>query len=283
MKKNYISIFLMVIVFLVFFTLSGLANFIKVTTEVANINMMPNSESEIVGKALEGDIFKCLNDKDEWIEIEMFSSDSRYIHSSLVKVLTGGVSAPFSNDICPKLMERVEEAKKGSLTESDVKSQNVLFDRYVLDIFHEFELQPVLYLIAVNRCIEGSGSKIGQRPTVEPKKETNESTIKTEIKESVKDDSPWYPIVRWQGKSIKNTETFHIPINEWRISWKTEPGKYGDMNFQIYVYKPPSELPNVVANVIGYDVDSSIMRGAGDYYLTINSGQSYIIIVENKY
>jgi len=55
------------------------------------------------------------------------------------------------------------------------------------------------------------------------------------------------------------------------------------MNFQIYVYKPPSELPNVVANVIGYDVDSSIMRGAGDYYLTINSGQSYIIIVENKY
>jgi len=179
MKKNYISIFLMVIVFLVFFTLSGLANFIKVTTEVANISMMPNSESEIVGKALEGDIFKCLNDKDEWIEIEMFSSDSRYIHSSLVKVLTGGVSAPFSNDICPKLIERLEEAKEESLTESDVKSQNVLFDRYVLDIFHEFELQPVLYLIAVNRCIEGSGSKIGQRPTVSPK----ESEISKEKEE----------------------------------------------------------------------------------------------------
>jgi len=29
-------------------------------------------------------------------------------------------------------------------------------------------------------------------------------------------------------------------------------------------------------------VDSSIMRGAGDYYLTINSAQSYLIVVEAK-
>jgi hypothetical protein len=108
------------------------------------------------------------------------------------------------------------------------------------------------------------------------------------VEEKQKDDEisirkGWYEIARWQGKSIKNTETFHIPTNEWRISWKTEPGEYGDMNFQIYVYDTANNFPQVAANVIGYDMDSSIMRGAGDYYLTINSAQPYIIIVEAKY
>lgn len=105
----------------------------------------------------------------------------------------------------------------------------------------------------------------------------------TKSQEISTDTSPWYKISQWQGKSIKNTETFHIPTSEWRISWKTEPGEYGDMNFQIYVYEPPSELPDVVANVIGRDTDSSIMRGAGDYYLTINSAQQYEVIIDAKY
>lgn len=55
------------------------------------------------------------------------------------------------------------------------------------------------------------------------------------------------------------------------------------MNFQIYVYEASSSFPEVLANVIGYNVDSSIMRGAGDYYLKINSGQPYRIIVEAKH
>jgi hypothetical protein len=97
------------------------------------------------------------------------------------------------------------------------------------------------------------------------------------------DTSLWYIISRWQGKSTKNTETFRIPTNEWRISWNTEPGEYGDMNFIISAYKPPSNLPDVVANVIGRDRDSSIMRGAGDYYLSINTAQQYEIVVEAKY
>jgi hypothetical protein len=282
MKKLY-NTFLLITLFIIIFTISVSAQFVRVISDFVNIRVAPNSDSEIVGKAVKGDIFKYMNDNGEWIEIEIFSDDPRYVHKSLVKVLTGGISAPFSNDICPKLTERLEEAKEGSLTESDVKSQNVLFDRYVLDIFHEFKLQPVIYLIAVNRCIEGPESKTGQRPTVEKEKLNNESKEKTETKEQVENSSPWYEIAQWQGKSIKNTETFHVPSYEWRISWKTEPGKYGDMNFQIYVYEISSSIPQIVANVIGYDMDSSIMRGAGDYYLTINSAQPYRIIVEAKY
>lgn len=93
----------------------------------------------------------------------------------------------------------------------------------------------------------------------------------------------WREVVRWEGKSIKNTETFHIPANEWRISWDTKPGEYGDMNFQIFIYTASGDLKGVAANVIGADKDSTIMRGAGDYYLTINTAQPYVIVIEAKH
>ena len=93
----------------------------------------------------------------------------------------------------------------------------------------------------------------------------------------------WHEIARWEGKGLKNTETFHIPSNEWRISWDTMPGEYGEMNFQIYVHNATGSLADVAANVIGEDADSSIMRGAGDYYLTINTAQPYVILVEARY
>jgi len=92
----------------------------------------------------------------------------------------------------------------------------------------------------------------------------------------------WYKVVQWRGKSIKDTETFNISSREWRISWETNPGEYGDMNFQIYVYKSNGDLVSVAANVIGYDKDSTIIRGAGSYYLTINTGQPYSIVVEER-
>ena len=88
-------------------------------------------------------------------------------------------------------------------------------------------------------------------------------------------------IATWKGQATKNTETFHVPTDEWRISWDTEPGVYGDMNFQIWGYKSDGTPHGtfVVANVIGEDIDSSVMRGAGNYYLTINTGQPYEVTV----
>lgn len=283
MKKLY-NTFLLLTLFIIIFTISVSAQFVRVISDFVNIRVTPNPDSKIVGEAFKDDIFRYINEENDWIEIDMFSGVPRYIPRSLVKVLTLGVSTPFSDDVCSELMERLEGVRERSLTESDVKSQNVYFDRYVLDIFHEFNLQPVVYQIAVNRCIEGPESKIGHRPTVEEEKVSYEYVEKKGEKKIVTDDSPWYEIAQWQGKSIKNTEAFHIPSNEWRISWKTEPGEYGDMNFQIYIYKNLSSIPiELVANVIGYDVDSSIMRAAGDYYLKIISGQPYRIIVEAKH
>lgn len=89
-------------------------------------------------------------------------------------------------------------------------------------------------------------------------------------------------IATWEGESIKNTETFHVPTDEWKISWDTKPGKFGDMNFIITVYKAgETQIPvSVAANVIGANNESTVIRGAGDYYLAINTGQPYKITVE---
>ncbi len=92
----------------------------------------------------------------------------------------------------------------------------------------------------------------------------------------------WREVKRFSGQSIKDTESFRISGREWRISWETKPGEYGDMNFQIYVYNSAGEIVGVAANVVGYDKDFSIQRGAGNYYFTINTAQPYTIIVEEK-
>jgi len=88
----------------------------------------------------------------------------------------------------------------------------------------------------------------------------------------------WQTIKSWQGKSTKNTETFNISGNEWRICWDTR----GDGIFSITVYTSDGEMVDLAANVQGNDSDCSIMRGAGAYYLSINTTQTYTIQVQVK-
>jgi len=179
MKKSYIIFFLLTF-FIIIFTFSAFAQFVRVTSEFANIRLMPDPESIIIGKAFENDVFGYEGQENDWIKINMFSGEHRYILHNLVKVINYGISAPFSNDICQSLMKRLEEAEDRSLVESDNRYplsngenmeknseyQRILLDRYILEVFHEFDLQPVIYQIAVTQCIEGSQSKIGQTPTV---------------------------------------------------------------------------------------------------------------------
>lgn len=87
-------------------------------------------------------------------------------------------------------------------------------------------------------------------------------------------------IASWTGSTNKNTETFHVPSGEWKISWVTNPGQSGAMNFIITVYNADGSYKDLAANVIGASTDSTIERGAGDYYLTINTAQPYTITVE---
>jgi len=182
MKKLTIYCILLTF-FIVVITISVSAQFVEVKSEFADIKVrvLPEIESIIVHKALKGDIFKFVSENGNWIEIEMFSGDSRYIHNSQVEILTRGVSAPFSKDVCPKFKERLEKAKERSIAESDYIHQNILFDRYVLDIFHEFGLQPVVYQIVLDRCF--GSSEITQKALDKEENYTLDSPIEmTETK-----------------------------------------------------------------------------------------------------
>jgi len=92
----------------------------------------------------------------------------------------------------------------------------------------------------------------------------------------------WTEIARWSGQSIKNTETFQVASKEWRISWDTQPGEHGPGIFQIYIYKADGTLDGVAANVIGANKDATVIRGAGQYYLSFNTSQPYTVTVEVK-
>ena len=93
----------------------------------------------------------------------------------------------------------------------------------------------------------------------------------------------WTEVVQWQGSSIKDTETFSISSHDWRIRWETKLGQYGfAMNFQIYVFTAGGEVKSIAANAIGAARDVSYVRGARDYYLTINTAQPYSVVVEQR-
>lgn len=93
----------------------------------------------------------------------------------------------------------------------------------------------------------------------------------------------WRPVAQWEGSTEKMTETFHVEGPEWRISWDTRPGAYGDMNFVVEVRRPGSIAPvALAANAIGASRDSTVMRGAGDYYLAVHTSQPFVITVEEK-
>jgi hypothetical protein len=112
---------------------------------------------------------------------------------------------------------------------------------------------------------------------------TTPSPGETALRSTAIPATSWHPVTTFKGNGIKQTETFSIPGDEWRINWATQPSKYGDMNFQIYVYNSAGSLNAVAANVIGKDNDSTIIRGRGNYYLQINTAQPYVITVEAKY
>ena len=84
----------------------------------------------------------------------------------------------------------------------------------------------------------------------------------------------------WHGRSNKQTETFKINSSEWMLAWNTEPQKGFEGIFQIFVHRASGDLICVAANVIGKDADSTVMRGAGNFYLEINATQPWGVVVK---
>lgn len=130
------------------------------------------------------------------------------------------------------------------------------------------------------QCLDGSFKDYKNDCLIPKEQASNESQINSTVSSSGSNE--WYEIMRFQGEGIKDTETFTIPSNEWRISYDTKPTEYGESIFAVFVYTSDGKMVGMVGNVVGVKKDSSILRGVGDYYLSINSGQQYTIIAEAK-
>ncbi len=90
----------------------------------------------------------------------------------------------------------------------------------------------------------------------------------------------WKKIKSWNGNGIKNTESFIIKSDEWRIKW-TNKG----MLLQIYVYpkdKSAFSLFDLAANTTEPGSDVSYFHKPGEYYLTISAIGGWSVIVEEK-
>ena len=117
--------------------------------------------------------------------------------------------------------------------------------------------------------------------------ETSSANINNSLIKNTPTPEPektWQKVIEFEGESIKDTQLFNISSNEWAISWTTKPGEYGDSNFIIYLYDDNGNFISLIANIIGKGEDASYIhnKGKGNYYLSINTSQPYIIVV-NQY
>lgn len=92
-----------------------------------------------------------------------------------------------------------------------------------------------------------------------------------EIKEAGKERI----IKSWQGAGTKTTEPFEIKGEMWCVRWENK-GSF----LQIYVYRTSGELVGLCANTLEKRKGSSYVCEGGKFYLSINGGEAWEVIVE---
>ena len=79
MKRAFIIFFFLTILIIIF-SFNVFAKFVRVTSDFANIRLIPDTESIVIGQAIKNDIFEYEGQENDWIKINMFSEDHYYIH-----------------------------------------------------------------------------------------------------------------------------------------------------------------------------------------------------------
>jgi len=128
--------------------------FIEITGNTANIRTGPSTSTTIVALAKKYDTFELKGEINGWYEIDMFSGEYRYVHKSLAKLTTYTISLPSSASIRQKIFNLIGEAE-----DRTIDYQRLLIDKYVLTIFHEFKIQPVIYKELVVEIIKEQQEK----------------------------------------------------------------------------------------------------------------------------
>lgn len=143
-------------------------DYIEITNEVANIRTASTTNSQIVGQGRKGDIFRLEEETGNWYRIQLFSGDSRYIYSTLARIIGRRTPpAPDSLEVRRNFFyawldvrsRAAEEAAQrfapGSNLQRYYQLYNLLLDRYLLEASHEWGVQPAAYRRII---IEGNHS-----------------------------------------------------------------------------------------------------------------------------
>lgn len=92
----------------------------------------------------------------------------------------------------------------------------------------------------------------------------------------------WHEVETFSGDGIVDTDDFRITGRKWRITYLTEKTQDSAV-FQIYVYGADGVLKGVAANTQSAGKGESVQRGAGEYYLKVNSfGVNWAVVVEEE-
>ena len=133
--------------------------YIQVMGERVNIRLENNLNSMIVAQAVKSDIYRLKSEKGNWYEITIFSGESRYIHESLGKIISYIPALPKSETTRQAIFHELGEAKDRAVSEANEKFPpdvydniykninyaHILEDRYKLEIFHRYKVQPPIY------------------------------------------------------------------------------------------------------------------------------------------
>ena len=151
MRRLFIILFFVICITPVF----SLELCVEITNSDVNIRALNNSSSSIVGKAHKGDIFAYKSTIGSWYKIGMFSGEYRYIHSDFAKVIHYNEGIFVSDKSIIKFVDDLKECKERAFKKADAKydfnsqmDKNIdytklLIDRYKLDKFHKWRIQPV--------------------------------------------------------------------------------------------------------------------------------------------
>jgi hypothetical protein len=139
-----------------------------------NIRTGPGTERVVVGRAWKGDIFDLAGEMGNWWKIYMFSGEVRYISKSWAARLTEddivpghGMNLPpdaetrraFHSDVTSAQARARGEAEELISVSIDPERngnlENLLADRFLLEVFSIYAVQPALYEKLMDVAYEG--------------------------------------------------------------------------------------------------------------------------------
>ena len=80
----------------------------------------------------------------------------------------------------------------------------------------------------------------------------------------------WTTIKRWSGKGNRQTESFGVTNHEWQLEWAAKNEDVFGVLI-VTLYRENGNIMSMPINQMGEGAGSTYVRGAGKYYLDINS------------